>query len=190
MSTWMAARGMFLSIKILFEFVTLLWYDWWKSVTQACSQILTHSAMTLPPTPTQYSLLDVGVADVALSAFVAPSVVYPSSIGSQQCQDLWSFVHRWHCLPRWQHLYWNIRSCLQQPTIRNQTWSVWQWWLSFRSPRWRSFCFLLCQPKDSWNVTPHIVRKYNLSFLVNISCKATLASTLRARISVAHLVFL
>ena len=38
--------------------------------------------------------------------------------------------------------------------------------------------------------TPHIVRKYNLSFLVNISCKATLASTLRARISVAHLVFL
>ena len=172
--------------------------------------------MILKPTPTQYSLLDAGVAVVALSAFVAPSVVFPSSIGSQQCQDHWSFVHRWHCLPRWQHLYWNIRSCLQQPTIRNQTWSVWQWWLSFRSPRWRSFCFLLCQPKDSWtalflwsadlvqgkqpfcllfakdrwNVTPHIVRKYNLSFLVNISCKATLASTLRARISVAHLVFL
>ena len=38
--------------------------------------------------------------------------------------------------------------------------------------------------------TPHIVRKYNLSFLVNISCKATLAPTLRARISVAQLVFL
>ena len=38
--------------------------------------------------------------------------------------------------------------------------------------------------------TPHIVRKYNLSFLVNISCKATLAPTLRASISVAQLVFL
>ena len=33
------------------------------------------SVMTLPPTPTQDSLLDAGVADVALSAFVAPSAV-------------------------------------------------------------------------------------------------------------------
>ena len=38
--------------------------------------------------------------------------------------------------------------------------------------------------------TPHIVRKYNLSFLVNIFCKATLTPTLRASISVAQLVFL
>ena len=47
-------------------------------------QILTHSAMTLPPTPTQDCLSDVGVADVALSAFVAPSAVFPSLAGSQQ----------------------------------------------------------------------------------------------------------
>ena len=33
------------------------------------------SVMTLPPTPTQDSLLDAGVADIALSAFVAPSAV-------------------------------------------------------------------------------------------------------------------
>ena len=38
--------------------------------------------------------------------------------------------------------------------------------------------------------TPHIVRKYNLSVLVNISGKTTLAPTLRASISVAQLVFL
>gem|GEM_PF-5308646 len=38
--------------------------------------------------------------------------------------------------------------------------------------------------------TPHIVREYNLSLLVNISCKATLTPTLRASISVAQLVFL
>ena len=45
------------------------------------------SVMALPPTPTQDCLSDVGVADVALSAFVAPSAVFPSSIGSRQCQD-------------------------------------------------------------------------------------------------------
>ena len=54
------------------------------------------SAMTLPPTPTQDCLSDVGVADVALSAFVAPSAVFPSSEGSRQCQGHWLSVHRWH----------------------------------------------------------------------------------------------
>lgn len=61
------------------------------------------SAITLPPTPTQDSLLDVGVADVALSAFVATSAVFPPSVGSRQCQDLWSFVHRW--LQSWSWFY-------------------------------------------------------------------------------------
>lgn len=37
--------------------------------------------------------------------------------------------------------------------------------------------------------TPHIVREYNLSFLVNISCKATLTPTLRTNISVPSLYF-
>ena len=38
--------------------------------------------------------------------------------------------------------------------------------------------------------TPHIVGEYYLSFLVNISGKATLAPTLRASITIAQLVFL
>ena len=38
--------------------------------------------------------------------------------------------------------------------------------------------------------SPHVVGKCNVSLLVNISGKATLAPTLRASITVAHLVFL